>query len=187
MSTKETASLLAASVERKGRILPNLRNWQTRIRHRRLICTSMDSVSSIKTPRFQTDWENGMLWPDMDTGIRLKVTWLILGLVPMAMSSVLSWFIFNILSHIHSATSSIQSFKLWTRTVKSEGVLELWSWESSAKKWYKRPDWQMTVRRDCVYKVNKRCPRTEPCGTPHFKADGVDAWPTKTDWVWKLR
>ena len=35
----------------------------------------------------------------------------------MAMSSVLSWFIFYILSHIHSATSSMQSFKLWTRFV----------------------------------------------------------------------
>ena len=75
-----------------------------------------------------------MLWPDMDTGVRLRVTWLILGLVLMAMSSVLSWFIFNILSHIHSATSSMQSFKLWTRTGKSEGVLELWSCESSVKK-----------------------------------------------------
>ena len=183
---KETASLLAASVERKGRILPNLRKWQKRIQHRYLICTSMDSVWSIKTPRFLTDWEKGMLWPDMDTGVRLRVIWLILGLVPMAMSSVLSWFIFNILSHIHSATSLMQSLKLWTRTGKSEGVLELWSCESSAKKWYEWPDWQMTVLRDCAYKVNKRGPRTEPCGT-HFKADGVHAWPTRTDWVRKLR
>ena len=45
----------------------------------------------------------------------------------------------------------------------------------------------MTVLRDCVYKVNKRGPRNEPSGTPHFKADGVDVWPTKTDWVRKLR
>ena len=97
VSTKETVSLLAAPVEMKGQILPNLRNWQKRIRQRCLICTPMDSVSSIKTPRFLTDWENGMLWSDMDTGARLRVTWLILGLVPMATSSVLSWFIFNIL------------------------------------------------------------------------------------------
>ena len=61
-------------------------------------------------------------------------------MVSMAMSAVLSWFIFNILSHIHSATSSIQSFKLWTRAGKFEEVLELWSWESSAKKWYEWPD-----------------------------------------------
>ena len=78
--------------------------------------------------------------------------------VPPAVSSVLSWFIFNILSHIHWVSSSIQSFKLWTRAGKSEGVLELWGWESSAKKWYEWPDWQMTVLRDCVYKVNKKVP-----------------------------
>ena len=81
---KETASLLVASVERKGRIMPNLHNWQKRC----LMCTSMNSVSSIKRPRILTDWENGMLWPDMDTGVKLRVTWLIFGLVPMAMSSV---------------------------------------------------------------------------------------------------
>ena len=27
----------------------------------------------------------------------------------------------------------------------------------------------MAVLRGCVHKVNKRGPRTEPCGTPHFK------------------
>ena len=72
---KETASLLAASVERKGRILPYLRNWQKRMWHRSLICTSMESVSSINTPRFLADWEKGMLWPDMDTGVRLREYW----------------------------------------------------------------------------------------------------------------
>ena len=107
---RETASLLAASAERKGRILPYLRNWQKRIRHRYLICTPMESVSSTKTPRFPTDWKNGMPWPELDTGVRLGVAWLILDFVPMAMSSVLSSFIFNLLSLIHSATS-MQSFK----------------------------------------------------------------------------
>ena len=63
VSRKETASMLAASVERKGQVLPNLRDWQKRIRHRCLVCTFIESVSSIKTPRFLADLENGMLWP----------------------------------------------------------------------------------------------------------------------------
>ena len=46
-------------------------------------------------------------------------------MVPMAMSSLLSSFIFNLLSLIHSATSSIQSFKQQARTGKSEGTLDL--------------------------------------------------------------
>ena len=87
---------------------------------------------------------------------KIRVTWFILDLVPVAMDLVLSSFICNLLSLIHSTISSIQSFKLWTRAGKSEAILELCKWESSAKKWYEWPDWQMTLQRGCVYKVNKR-------------------------------
>ena len=73
----------------------------------------------------------------------------------MAISSVLSSFIFNLLSAIHSATSSIQSFKQQARTGKSEGTRELWSWESAAKKWYEIPDWQITVLKGCINSVYK--------------------------------
>ena len=52
-------------------------------------------------------------------------------MVPMAMSSVILLFISNILSLIHSAMSSIQSFKLWTRARKSEGILEFRSSHTS--------------------------------------------------------
>ena len=100
-------------------------------------------------------------------GARWGMAWLNLDLVPMAISSVLSSFIFNLLSPIHSATSSIQSFKQQAKTGKSEGTLDLWSWELSAKK-YEWPDWQITVLKGCVYRVNRRGPRTEPCGTPHW-------------------
>ena len=102
----------------------------------------------------------------------------------MVTSSVLSSFIFSLLSLIHS---SIQSFKQQARTGKSEGTLDLWSWESSAKKWYERPEWQITVHRKCVYRVNRRGPRTEPYGTPHCRTNGVDSWPTNTDWVRQLK
>ena len=73
------------------------------------------------------------------------------------------------------------------RTGKSEGTLDLWSWESSAKKWYERHEWQIMVLKGCVYKVNRRGPRTEPCVTPHFRTDGVDSWPTNTDWARQLK
>ena len=66
---KETTSLLAASVERKARILLNPCNSQN-TRHRCLIFTSMESVSSTKTSIFLTDWENGMSWPDMDIVVK---------------------------------------------------------------------------------------------------------------------
>ena len=122
----------------------------------------------------------------MDIGVRSGMTWLNFNLVPMAISSVLSSFIFNLLSPIHSATSSIQSFKQQARTGKSEGTLDLWSWESSAKKWYERRDWQITVLRGCVYRVNRRGPRTEPFSTQHSRKDGVDSWSTNTDWVQQL-
>ena len=128
-----------------------------------------------------------MSQPEMDIGARLGVTWLNLDLVPIAVSSVLSFFIFNLLSPIHSATSSIQSFKQKARTGKSEGTLHLWSWESRAKKWYERPDWQITALKGCGYRVNRRGPRTEPWGTPHFRTDGADSWPTNTDWVRQLK
>ena len=91
------------------------------------------------------------------------MNWLNLDLVPMTIHSVLPSFILSLLSPIHSATSSIHSFKQQARTGKSEGTLDLWSWESSAKKSYERPDWQLTVLRGCVYRVNRRGPRTEPC------------------------
>ena len=91
------------------------------------------------------------------------------------MSSVLSLFIFNILSFIHSATSSISLSYYGQELGSLRDILELWSWESSAKRWFERPDLQMTLLRDSVYKVNKRGPRTESCGTPHFKTDGVDS------------
>ena len=142
---RETASLLAASVDRKERIFAILRNRQNKMRHKYLLCASMDSVSSKGKPRFLTDWENGISQPEIDIGARLGMTLLNLDLVPMAISSVLSSFIFNLLSPICSATSSIQSFKQQARTGKSEGTLDLWSWESSAKKWYEIPDWQITV------------------------------------------
>ena len=77
--------------------------------------------------------------------------------------------------------------KQQARTGKSEGTLDLWSWESSAKKWYERPDWQITALKGCVYRVNRRGPITEPCGTPHFRTDGVDSWSTNTDWVQQLK
>ena len=31
------------------------------------------------------------------------------------------------------------------------------------------------VLRGCVYRINRRGPRTEPCGTPHFKIDVADS------------
>ena len=160
---RETASLLAASVDGKEHIFPILRNWQKTLQHKCLICASMESVSQ----------------PEMDIGQRLGMTWLNFDLVPIAISSVLSSFIFNLLSLIHSVTSSIQSFKQQARSGKMEGTLDLWRWESSAKKWYERPDWQITVLKGCVYKVNRRGPRTQPSGTPHFRTDGVDSWPNK--------
>ena len=125
--------------------------------------------------------------PEMDIAARLGMTWLNFDLVPMAISSVLSLFIFNLLSPIHSATSSIHPFKQQARTGKSGGTLDLWSWESSAKEWYDRPDWQITILKGCVYRVNRRGPRTEPCGTSHCRTDGVDSWPTNTDWAWQLK
>ena len=36
----------------RGELMPNVRNWQKRIWHRYLMCTSMQSVSSTKTPTF---------------------------------------------------------------------------------------------------------------------------------------
>ena len=38
----------------------------------------------------------------------------------------------------------------------------------------------------CI-QVNRRGPRTEPCGTPHCRTDEVDSWPTNTDWVRQLK
>ena len=40
---RETASLLAALVDRKERIFPILSNGQNKMRHKYLICASMDS------------------------------------------------------------------------------------------------------------------------------------------------
>ena len=105
----------------------------------------------------------------------------------MSLSSVLSSFVFNLLSLIQSATSSIHSFRQQARTGKSEGTLDLWSWEISAKKWCERPDWQMTALCGCVHKVNEKDHRTEPCGLPHVKTGGIDSWPTNTDWVRQLK
>ena len=78
--------------------------------------------------------------------------------------------------HIHGECFIYKDAKISrTRARKSEGILELCSCESSAKKWYEWPDLQMTLLRDCMYKVNNRGPRTEPCGTPHFKEGGADS------------
>ena len=97
---RETASLLAAPVDRKERIFPILCKWQSKTRHKYLICASMDSISAKQKPRLLTDRENGISQPEMDIGARLGMTWLNLDLVPMATSPPLSSFIFNLLSPI---------------------------------------------------------------------------------------
>ena len=134
---RETASLLNSISGQEGADFFSqfLRNWQNKMRHKCLICASMEDVSSQSKPRFLTDWENGISQPEMDTGARLRMTWLNLDLSPTAISSVLSSFIFKWLSPIHSATSSIQSFKQQKRTGKAKGTLI-----SSTKKWYEIPD-----------------------------------------------
>ena len=46
---RETASLLAASVDRKKRIFPIRRSWQNKMRHEYLICACMDSSTIFQT------------------------------------------------------------------------------------------------------------------------------------------
>ena len=87
-------------------------------------------IYKLKRPRFLTDWENGMLWPDMDTGVGLRVTWLILDLVPMAMHSVITLFIFiychsSTQQHIHYSLSNYGQLCKFIQPMRNE-CAEMW-------------------------------------------------------------
>ena len=81
----------------------------------------------------------------MDFGARLGVISLILDLVPMAVSSVLSLFIFNILSLILSATSAIQSFTM-NKSWEVRGNTRVVELEIICKKWCKWPAERLCVQ-----------------------------------------
>ena len=80
----------------------------------------------------------------------------------MRRNSVLDGLRSNLLEFIQESMSEKVLESISSEEVEFEGVKEMYSWVSSAKRWYLIEFLEMTDPRGVVYRVKRSGPRTEP-------------------------
>ena len=94
--------------------------------------------------------------------------------VPMRRNSVLDGLRSNLFKFIQERMSVKVVVSVSRHRAELVGVKEMYSWVSSAYKWYLREFFEITEPRGVVLRVKRSGPSTEPWGTPQERVENAE-------------
>ena len=96
----------------------------------------------------------------------------------ISITSIYSWFIWNLLHIIHDLTSHMHFSMLWIIALTFDGLLELYNCVSSAYSWCDTGWLPITHERGWVYMMKRIGKKTKPWQTPQWIVAEEDSLPS---------